>query len=538
MRVSKKKSTSSRKVSRKKSSGRKSSKKVSPKLRSSTKKTSSRLPKKVSSTKKSVSPSDFFIESWYTPRDVTEIKRIVSTPPPKLCLPRWMEDCPDYHGITYKPPDATSLGAITNLHLGQRKLALSEVSCLLEFCKGDVNRKMMVVYAGAAPGQHLGFILGLFPNAIVHAVDPAPFDIHTTPSERKRVYVRQEFFTDSVAKEYSEGPKIKRCEGGCVYPSSSAAPRRSSKKSSSKASVKKTSSRKSSRKTSSKTSVKKTSLRRSSKASSKNISPPKMCTCRTKTAMEGKPVCKVCRSMCVCVVCGHAPRCDIFISDVRLGVETGKNRWNPEFEKQVEEDMRAQERWTRIISPKSGAMLKFRLPYPDENATVSYNYEYLSGRILVQTWPTTSSTEGRLVVKRKLGSNPYPSKNYDAARYQDWFAYHNTIRRGWAFFGIPKECAKVPGYDGCFDCANEAETWKMLCLFSGRPIRDVGVLMNNLTRHIHQHLDMPKGSLHGYDKRPMYQKRGELWQLRNKIKAKGRYAAGASRKFSRAKKQE
>ncbi|KAH3765268.1 poly A polymerase regulatory subunit [Pelomyxa schiedti] len=86
--------------------------------------------------------------------------------------------------------------AKTLMHLGQRKLILSEIEFLAKYCNpGD-----FVVYAGAAPGTHINFMSGeLFPTLQFHLFDPADFHAHETD----RIKIFQEFFTDKHAQQYA-----------------------------------------------------------------------------------------------------------------------------------------------------------------------------------------------------------------------------------------------------------------------------------------------------------------------------------------------
>lgn len=61
----------------------------------------------------------------------------------------------------------------TSLHIGQRKLFLTELRFLAENVPKD--EETIVVYAGAAPSNHTGLLSALFPNIIFILVDPSPF---------------------------------------------------------------------------------------------------------------------------------------------------------------------------------------------------------------------------------------------------------------------------------------------------------------------------------------------------------------------------
>jgi len=85
-----------------------------------------------------------------------------------------------------------------NLHHGQRKLFISEIQCLTYFVKSATD-KLVVVYAGAAPGYHIPYLHKLFPNIIFHLYDPAKFGI----VQDSKTFLYNEFFTDEVAKKWT-----------------------------------------------------------------------------------------------------------------------------------------------------------------------------------------------------------------------------------------------------------------------------------------------------------------------------------------------
>jgi hypothetical protein len=80
------------------------------------------------------------------------------------------------------------------VHWGQRKLLMAEIEFLTIF--GQVGD--LVVYAGAAPGNHINFLSLLFPFVRFVLVDPRPFAC----VETERIFIRQELFTDKLALEF------------------------------------------------------------------------------------------------------------------------------------------------------------------------------------------------------------------------------------------------------------------------------------------------------------------------------------------------
>ena len=67
----------------------------------------------------------------------------------------------------------------TTVHFGQRKLLLSEIEFLtivFQNLETD-NKKIVLIYAGAASGQHIPTLVEAFPFIEYILVDPAKFEI-------------------------------------------------------------------------------------------------------------------------------------------------------------------------------------------------------------------------------------------------------------------------------------------------------------------------------------------------------------------------
>lgn len=92
--------------------------------------------------------------------------------------------------------DEEEPGFVRDPHWGQRKLFMNELELLtLHAAPGDV-----VVYAGAAPGQHIAHLAEqFFPEVSFVLVDPAPFRIQPTD----RLTLVNGLMTDDLAKEYA-----------------------------------------------------------------------------------------------------------------------------------------------------------------------------------------------------------------------------------------------------------------------------------------------------------------------------------------------
>jgi cap2 methyltransferase len=85
----------------------------------------------------------------------------------------------------------------TVMHWGQRKLLLSEIEFLTKYGVSGAT----VVYAGAAPGTHTGYLIELFPDLKFVLVDPAPFSARLM--QAPRCLLRHELFTDALARQYA-----------------------------------------------------------------------------------------------------------------------------------------------------------------------------------------------------------------------------------------------------------------------------------------------------------------------------------------------
>ncbi len=72
------------------------------------------------------------------------------------------------------------------LHLGQRKLLLTEVNFLTKY--GDISNN--IIYIGAAPGHHINFLSVLFPNHMFYLYDPRDFVIEET----NNILIFQKYF--------------------------------------------------------------------------------------------------------------------------------------------------------------------------------------------------------------------------------------------------------------------------------------------------------------------------------------------------------
>ena len=90
----------------------------------------------------------------------------------------------------------------TTVHFGQRKLLLSEIEFLTIVFQqlGESNKKVVLIYAGAAAGHHIPTLTHAFPFLEYILVDPAKFHI-TEENFKSKVKIFRECFTDKMAQE-------------------------------------------------------------------------------------------------------------------------------------------------------------------------------------------------------------------------------------------------------------------------------------------------------------------------------------------------
>lgn len=90
-------------------------------------------------------------------------------------------------------------------HQGQRKLLISEIELLTRVSERvGFSEPILVVYAGAAPGNHIPMLSDMFPSCTFDLYDPSTFAIDET--DRIRIFNR--LFSDHDAHAYHE----KKCE--------------------------------------------------------------------------------------------------------------------------------------------------------------------------------------------------------------------------------------------------------------------------------------------------------------------------------------
>lgn len=86
------------------------------------------------------------------------------------------------------------------IHLGQRKLFLSEVEFLTRIHKHRNDLKYTLLYVGAAPGIHIPLLSEMFPEVSFILYDPAEFAIKPT----SRIEIHRKLFTPELVGKYSQ----------------------------------------------------------------------------------------------------------------------------------------------------------------------------------------------------------------------------------------------------------------------------------------------------------------------------------------------
>ena len=78
----------------------------------------------------------------------------------------------------------------------------------MEFLNMYGHLSNLVVYAGAAPGTHMNYLVDAFPTHRFVCVDPARFSIRPNA----RVELRNELFTDEMAREFERSRCLFICD--------------------------------------------------------------------------------------------------------------------------------------------------------------------------------------------------------------------------------------------------------------------------------------------------------------------------------------
>lgn len=141
----------------------------------------------------------------------TFVKGLEDIPPPavvqgpKVILQTYLT--PDFPRIRYMKQSFNP----KSIHIGQRKLLLSEIEFLTRVIKnskqvGKESSKFQysMLYIGAAPGQHIPILSDMFPEVKFILYDPAPFKINP----RESIEIHKEMFSDEIAQTYVDKPNL------------------------------------------------------------------------------------------------------------------------------------------------------------------------------------------------------------------------------------------------------------------------------------------------------------------------------------------
>jgi len=169
------------------------------------------------------------------------------------------------------------------------------------------------------------------------------------------------------------------------------------------------------------------------------------------------------------VASSYSTHATLFICDVRSGDSN-----DSDFESHIVVNMQSQSRWTRLMRPVM-ALLKFRLPFTPGTT------EYLDGKILLQPWAPTQSTECRLI------TNGSRLTTYDHTDHEQRMYRHNIAGRLQTY----NHNVKAPGVDRCYDCTTEVRVLSDYLDGRSGDHSQVAEFMNSISEELGESLDLP-----------------------------------------------
>lgn len=90
---------------------------------------------------------------------------------------------------------------VITLHWGQRKLLITEIEFLTKFWDPEETSNPVIVYVGAAGGEHIPILEKLFPQiSEFHLYDPAKFHISSTD----KIHIYNQLFSDDDAEKWKD----------------------------------------------------------------------------------------------------------------------------------------------------------------------------------------------------------------------------------------------------------------------------------------------------------------------------------------------
>lgn len=345
-----------------------------------------------------------------------------------------------------------------NLHLGQRKLFLTEIMFMNKYYKRLKNKHPIVIYTGAAPSNKTYLLHQLYPDAKFILIDPNAFnlfikktgDSHRTRKVRDIVHL----YTNKKFKYLGNSVNINR-EKWVDF-------------------------------------IEKTDTYKIFII--EDLMTNELSEILTPLGKKNNM---------------------IFLSDIRLS----QFRKNSPVDLDFIYDMSIQYNWINIMKPKLW-MLKFKMPYyTTDNADIIFknknlphikeafeyskklgidflkNYYdnkfiYLKGGVYIQPWAPPKSTESRLI---GIDTN---IKEYNISRYENKFFYYNLIQRGFVMHHN-NYVDKNMGFDYCNDCSLEAKIWETYVeLFNKLNMDVIGYV--KILNHILMPIKDSKNSYHGH----------------------------------------
>jgi len=153
-----------------------------------------------------------YLGGLFLPEELKEITNYNGRLLPIDDLPRVVgtETPLQYRQRVYGPYRGKGTEKLTNFryaaHRGQTKLCAIELEAITMALKRHPDLKY-VLYAGAAPGEHIPFLAELFPALEFHLIDPAEFRVHHRfaefPTTEERIICVRSLFTKEIAKAWA-----------------------------------------------------------------------------------------------------------------------------------------------------------------------------------------------------------------------------------------------------------------------------------------------------------------------------------------------
>jgi len=299
-------------------------------------------------------------------------------------------------------------GIKPGIHIGQRKLHLSEIEYLTNVLPADRTQMQYVVYAGAAPSNHTNYLAGLFPHLKFILVDPARFDImedgrshfETMPDHIK--YLKRSFGAVTPADNIDRSKYLEYIRG-----------------------------------------AKDVTIFLIEDYFTDDLA--------TLFAPLNAHFVSDIRTW------SHGQEGTPSDLDVVWNLAMQYNwvrHMNPltamlKFRAPFYDDATITP--TENERPAFDEAKRFGIDF-----VADYNkkqFTYFGGIVYLQAWPAKSSSETRLVVSR-----PFNLKTYDYHEYEDKLFYYNTYDRGFKHHANPYATQAI-GFDHCNDCAHEAVIW-------------------------------------------------------------------------------